>query len=349
MNDISQSVEFQKWLFNYELNGGIVIHPAIICFGYLVQVIANIIAGAVFREDSTKAYTYVYLQPAPFTFSIWGLIYASQFIFCLAQFWFPSIRYDTRVIIARPSILMTFILNASWLFAQGAANQNKLSSFWMAAAILICYLLYLKYGVYDKLTLCSVISASDDDFANSSSSYFLRKRKNVFYNFAVLSPFSFNLAWVFLAANLNIASNLFDLNYLSQMKTAIGGPDYAIGIALIASIAAVHCMLRYGDVAYVFVTIWALNGIRVNQSKSSKSDFPHLRDSTLHDATFLCIGIISVSILVYFVGDYLRFQRLKVLKQSMMQQLPKQQPFLREENSNENINHHGFNNAELTI
>lgn len=280
----------------------------VVIIAYIFMVICNIVAGVQFQDAATDGYAYSYLQPNNTTFSVWGLIYCLQILFLFAQTCIPHIRDHPQVINARPGIIACFLLNASWLIVNGMANEDYLLSYWSAVSVLIANVVYLYFGVYRVVTKNYGINDDNEDNDWSERFFIWKSKRHALYRLLVIYPFSTNLAWIVLASILNLTNTVFNYEYLQKQPTAVGGPDYAIGIAVAASIIAVHFTVTNNDLGYGLVVIWALNGIRNNQTQEI-SDMPSEQPQSqkLADAASFGMVIVSLGIVLGYIIKIVKF------------------------------------------
>jgi len=291
-----------------KVNPSVYINPYFVLVAYIVMVSLNAYGSIHYKENATTVYGYTWIQPDGVTFSVWGVIYFLQALFVFSQIFMKHIREDERVILARPGYVMQCILNGAWLLSNAEANVGGLSSYWMAAGILVADVLFLFFGVYWYVAQDSnpyKYSIEVEAKAAPSPNRYgcFNPFEKLQYRWLVWYPISTNLAWIFAAASINVSSCAIDLEYLKIQPTAIGGPDFAIGIAFFASLLAIHNSITRQDLGYAAVTIWALWGIYRNQTNPN-SDFPHEKNETLADAALLCIGLVSLGLLLGWGLDF---------------------------------------------
>jgi len=152
----------------------------------ILVLIASIaqVAGAVFLkigtfEESARALP-VFIQPAGWAFSIWGLIYTLSFIYAVYQI-IP--KYDNELLRqTRLPALLGFSLSIAWLFFAGMSNW----AVWLTIPILFAMAFFLIGIVNTK--------ASGD-------------KLQTFFSKDILLPYA---AWTGIAAWVNVQALLVD-------------------------------------------------------------------------------------------------------------------------------------------
>lgn len=284
-------------------NPTIYIHPFVVVAAYIIMVGLNIFSNVYYNRKATTGYGYTWLQPDGTTFSVWGFIYFLQALFIISQVWLPHIRNDERVILARPAYVLQCILNGAWLISNAEANLDGLSSYWLAVAILVANVLFLFFGVYWYVAQDANPYKFEVETEAPKRFFVWRSKRQAQWRWLVWYPISANLAWIFVASILNAASTVIDIVYLNTQETAVGGADFAIGVALFAALLAIHNCLTRQDLGYAIVTIWALWGVYRNQTNPN-SGFPHQQNKTLSNAALLAIGLVSAAILIGWGLEY---------------------------------------------
>ncbi|MTI19830.1 hypothetical protein E1176_02225 [Fulvivirga sp. RKSG066] len=169
--------------------------------------------------------------PAGITFSIWGLIYLSLVGFCI----YPFVAKDFDVL-ERIGVLffVTCLLNVSWIIA-----WHHLYVF-LSLALMLCFL------------FCLILI-----YVRCRKSPPQRKREK----WLVYKPFSIYLAWICVATIANTTAYLVSLDFTPP------SPMYwAVAMILATQLLVWIVNIKYHDIAYSLVIIWALLGIVVKQS-----------------------------------------------------------------------------------
>jgi len=176
---------------------------------------------------------------------------------------------------------MSFVLNGLWLIINGLAVENGWS-FWAAVYVLGLYALLL-WRSYFMLSV---------HYTGAPLA------QRIF----VYAPLSLNLAWVTVAAFVNFSNTAMNENLdftKRENRTAIGGPDWAMGVLVFATSVACYLTVTNCDFVYAFATFWALQG--VERQQQNDSGFPHPVSSRVHDMAYVTSGIVAVFGVVAFL------------------------------------------------
>ncbi|MCR8631357.1 hypothetical protein [Paenibacillus radicis (ex Xue et al. 2023)] len=182
----------------------------------------------------------VQITPAPYAFSIWGLIYALLIGFVIVQ-WMPKLRERAEVKSIGPWFAVSCLFNVSW--------------------ILVWHYLYITTSVFVMLGLVVSLIAvylCTRPFGWSSEPLVL---------WLLQVPFSIYLGWISVAAIVNAAAAL----YAAQWDGfGMSGTVWTVFLILLASILTLAVGWFYTDPAYVLVPVWAFIAIGVaNQGNSA--------------------------------------------------------------------------------
>jgi hypothetical protein len=185
----------------------------------------------------------VFVVPAGYVFSIWGLIYLGQVAF-LAQTLRPSRLADPllRRIGLWPVAVAT--LNGVWIlfwhYEVFAATVVV-----MVALLVSLILLYRRAGFERSARPGSGLTGSD--------------------RWLVQVPFSLYLGWITVATIANVAAvgKWAEVSTLGLAPELVAAAVLAVGLAI-----AGWVMLRTADVAYAGVIIWAYLGIVVKEAST---------------------------------------------------------------------------------
>jgi hypothetical protein len=239
---------------------------------YVIMVSMNGLAVAKFERGATDGYAFSYVQPDGHTFGIWGMIYTLLALLCLnADRVFPE---------ARTTICTAFLLNGLWLIMNGLAVEEGWS-YWAAVSVLVLCAAFL-WMTYSGLAV------------NYRGSTLMER-------IVVYAPLSLNLAWVTLAAALDFSNTAMNdkLDFSKkENRTAIGGPDWAMGILVFASLLAGYLAIVKSDVVYCLGTVWALQGVVRQQTQGS--GFPHPISARVHDMAHTLSIVLAVCVVVGF-------------------------------------------------
>jgi hypothetical protein len=207
---------------------------------FIVMVIVNVVVTtglAVRYTNSEIANTHpVYGLPSGYAFSVWGLIYTLEAIFCIWQV-LPSGLANEELNNIRLPVLGVFAANSVWLFLFGY------EVFWPALLVILAYD-YLLFLVLFRLD------------ANMLS------RRPAWVVKLAAAAFASNASWVTVASCLQIQVNLLAEGWLPSA-------DFAIGLLVAAVAVACAAVYHWADPVYAAVAAWALYGIVSNQSEES--------------------------------------------------------------------------------
>ncbi|MFO7952258.1 MAG: tryptophan-rich sensory protein [Bacillota bacterium] len=211
---------------------------AYINIGTLVVVlIINFLSNALPLNNMTQqelsAEYPVLITPAPYAFSIWGLIYLALIAFIVYQA-LPGYRENPAVKAVGILFAVSSLFNVLWLFSW---------HYQYAGWSLIIMLLLLATLVIIYLRLGAVTT-----------------EKSVYDRFLVKFPFSLYLGWITAATIVNFNSWLYSIGWLG---TGAGGVFFTILMLVIAVLLALAVFYLRQDYVYAAVIIWALVGIGV--------------------------------------------------------------------------------------
>lgn len=209
--------------------------PILNAVAFAIMVIINGLANSLPLNGQTtgevSARIPILFTPAPFTFSIWGLIYLLLLIFVVYQL-LPS-QY-TALFSYRIGywFALSCVLNAVWLFLWHYER-------FVLTLIVMLGLLGSLLMMYYRLNIG-------------------RRRVSLSEKWAVNVPFSVYLGWISVATLANFAIVLYTLNIDSLALPSI---LFTLILLLIAAGLAVIMILRRHEIAYPLVIVWALIGI----------------------------------------------------------------------------------------
>lgn len=243
---------------------------------FIVMALSNYLANAKFfggkdnKELSDSHPTY--LSPDGFTFAIWGLIYMLELVMVIAQLfdWSPRVDeiFGLRVwgLDLRTRLIIAFLANSVWL----PIFNNEL--FFCALGIMGVYLAFLLTATLDL----SVAALGDP------VSYLVFG-----------SGLAMNTSWIVVAFSLSIFFCGGEVGWKDQHGVA-GSVPAAIGVLFI--VAAIGCARAFlqGELAWAFVTAWALRGIYRMQTVEDAVRFPPtaLNATLASVAKYLCFVVV---------------------------------------------------------
>jgi benzodiazapine receptor len=181
----------------------------------------------------------VQITPAPYAFSIWGMIYVLLIGFVVVQF-MPSKRNQEEVKRVGPWFVVSCLFNVSWIVLWHYLYTGP------SVVVMIGLLLSLIY-IYSSTRL--------DGWSSDNVIRWL-----------VQVPFSMYLGWITVATIVNISAALYAVRW--------GGFDFSgmlwtLLMILIASVISMWVGTAFRDPAYVGVTVWALIAVGVANSYNS--------------------------------------------------------------------------------
>jgi hypothetical protein len=143
-----------------------------------------------------------------------------------------------------------------------------------------------------------------------SKRWFIYKSKNhAIARLLIQYPFSGNLAWIVLASILNFTNTVFNYEEYQKNPVIVGGADWATGVAILATLIGIFLSYTRQDAVYNYVLMWALNGIRLNQSADHETSMPpgQVQNENLSKAAALCMGLVAIGIIVGWVRSFAEF------------------------------------------
>ncbi len=178
----------------------------------------------------------VYFVPAGYVFSIWGLIYLFQIAYVVYQA-LPAQKDNPVQRKIAPWYLVNCIGNSLWIFLW---HYQRVGASLIAMIVILITLI----AIY-------IILGTGRSSAPRNERWFLRV------------PFSLYLAWITVATIANVTTWLYSIGWdgfgLSDMM-------WGVVILLVATVIECAMVLRYHDVAYTAVILWAFIGITVKHS-----------------------------------------------------------------------------------
>ena len=234
--------------FNYKIYLSIIFYLIVIYTNYLANALP--IGGVTTGEVSDLLDNL--FTPTGFTFSIWGVIYLSLFIFLISLFW---ISEDKKPFIDKVLYLFNIncVLNVSWIFAW----HYKI--FPLSLIIMLCLL-------YTLILISMVIK---EYYSDLKSSYL--------YN---ITSFSFNIyfGWITVATVANFTGLL-----VSQVWGGFGVSHevWTSIILVVATVIASFTFIKNKALWYLLPVIWAFYGIYFKHTGVLEGDFPLIINTLL--------------------------------------------------------------------
>ena len=179
--------------------------------------------------------------PAGYTFSIWGAIYLALLLFTLYQLGlFQKKPPENEALNRKLAVLfiLTSLANAGWIFAfhYGALALSVALTGFMLAGLIAARL--------------------------SLAAQPLSPRETLFLQV----PFSLYFGWLTVAFIANVTALLVGLGWNGF---GLSEPFWAVVIIAVGALIGVMTIVRFRDIAYGLVLVWAYAGILVNHLSSA--------------------------------------------------------------------------------
>ena len=202
--------------------------------------------------------------PTGFTFSIWGIIYLSLFIFLISLI---KINEEQKPFVSKVVVLFNIncLLNITWIFA------------WHYKIFPLSLIIMLGL-LYTLILISRVIKTCHKKL---KSSYL--------YN---ISSFSFNIyfGWITVATVANFTGLLVSLEWGGF---GISHELWTSFIIVVASIIASITFIKNGAIWYLLPIIWAFYGIYYRHTVYLDSEYPLVINTLLLGISILIILVIS--------------------------------------------------------
>lgn len=177
----------------------------------------------------------VLFTPAGYVFAIWSVIYLGLIAYAIYQA-LPSQKTNPRLRSIGWPFVVTCIANSSWIFAWHYG-------FFPLSLGLMLILLVGLIAIYVRLLpTFATVSAGE--------------------RWSTHIPFRIYLGWITVATIANTTILLYDQGWRGA---PLSEPLWAAIMIGIATVVGLIFALRFRDVAYTLVLVWALIGIYVNQ------------------------------------------------------------------------------------
>jgi benzodiazapine receptor len=176
----------------------------------------------------------VQITPAPYAFSIWGLIYALLIGYVIVQF-LPGKRGHEEISQIGPWFIVSCSFNIGWILLW----HNLLIG--SSVVVMLCLLLCLA-AIYRRTRR---FGWSPDPLIR----------------WLVQVPFSIYLAWVAFAAIQNISVALYAVQW---NRFGLPGTVWTICLMLLAAVLSLIIGYIFRDPAYILVPVWAFIAIGVD-------------------------------------------------------------------------------------
>ncbi|MEI8111562.1 MAG: tryptophan-rich sensory protein [Chitinophagia bacterium] len=213
----------------------------------MVNALANILPINGYNTGQVSDFYPNYFVPAPFTFSIWGVIYLMLLLYAITVTVFveykPLADHKAKDYIAaiHPWFMISCILNMAWIY-----TWHHLYITW--TVIIMLLLLYSLIQVFIK-------------------GHGLLKTYPLYLQFLLGAPFTIYLGWITVATIANITALLVSKGWQGGPL----GPDIWSAIMMtIAVVLALFMLLKFRIAGFSLTIAWALWGIRASQSAASE-------------------------------------------------------------------------------
>lgn len=169
--------------------------------------------------------------PAGYVFSIWGLIYLTLSIFIVWQA-LPQQRNNATLTAIRAPFLVSCAANGAWILAW---HYDQLILSLLLMITLLCALIQ----IYRTLNIEQPNSLATE-------------------RWILHLPFSIYLGWISVAIIANVSAFQIDQGWDNTIFSATSWTLLKIGLAATISTLV---LLRFRDIAFMLVTVWACIGI----------------------------------------------------------------------------------------
>jgi hypothetical protein len=270
-------------MVNTKQNGLI---KALVGLSFMVMITVNALAnalpiGGLNTGEVSDSFPNLF-APQGLTFSIWGLIYLLVLgfvLFHLGLFRNTNDSIEKNQLLDKVGLLFIIksLANASWIFAWHYQIM-PLTLFFMFTILLCLILITLAIHRYHQSLKL-----------NSTEKFFLRL------------PFSIYFGWITVATIANITAFLVRLGWNGW---GIEESLWTVIILIVGALIGIATMLRFKDIAYALVFVWAYAGIWMKHIRPGPEGFSGLYPGVIN-ISLVCI----IAFLV--IVAYLLFQRTR--------------------------------------
>lgn len=216
--------------------------------GYLVMIVVNALANilpinGIGTGQVSDKYANLF-APAGYVFSIWILIYILLAMYSVYQYNLFGRRSDMsdRVVYrVNQYFLWSSLLNTGWIFA------------WHYEKIGISLLLMI--GIFYMLLRARITITHRSNLTHDE-------------NISVKLPFSVYFGWISIATIANVTAFLVSIQW---NRWGISEESWAMILLIIGTLIGLVTMIKWNDLAYGIVFVWAYSGILIKHI--SASDF----------------------------------------------------------------------------
>ncbi|MFM7408872.1 MAG: tryptophan-rich sensory protein [Cuspidothrix sp.] len=227
---------------------------------FVVNVASNIfpLNGLSIGAISNTVFKDVLIIPANYAFAVWGLIYLGLFTLAVYQF-LPSKKQDRDLRKTGYLLVIASGFQSIWVYFF-LARFFALSVIAMFGILVSLMLTYQLLGIGKKI---------------------VSRRKKLCLHY----PISIYLSWISVATVVNVACALY---FYGWNGWGISSQVWTMIMLAIATTVSAVMAIRFKDVGYVGVTVWALIAIAIKHN-----DVNILRNFAL----FLAFALISITII----------------------------------------------------
>ncbi len=233
-------------------------------------------AGKNTGEVSNTLLSGVLITPAGYAFAIWGLIYTALIAYSVYQV-LPAQRDRRAFQQVSTAVIGACLLQIIWIYL------FLTFQFWLSV--------FAMMGIAGCLAFAYVCTRT------------VKPTWQIRWLFQ--APISIYFAWITVASVLNVAGAIYTMNLSTDVASdAISRSDLS-ATAIVATIAmmavsvglAATVALKYQDVSYPAVTVWALIGIAVRNARLAPIAF-----MAIALAVGLCVLIFRIKVRIGKVG-----------------------------------------------
>lgn len=207
--------------------------------------------------------------PAGITFSVWGLIYLALLGFAAYQLWLAfskghGLELEAFVSRMKGWFLLNCFGNASWLFAWHY-ELLPLSLFFMLLIVFSLIMIHRNFRI-----------------AHSGAS----PREKLFIHF----PFGIYLGWISIATIANITVLMISVGW-----PGFGFSDltWTVSMMCLGTLLALFMVLRFNNIYYGLVCIWAFYGIMLKRDGAAGPD-----SAVVVSAGTVVIAVLGLAVLL---------------------------------------------------
>ncbi|MTJ13467.1 tryptophan-rich sensory protein [Anabaena sp. UHCC 0187] len=205
---------------------------------FVVNVASNIfpLNGLSIGAISNTLFKDVLIIPANYAFVVWGVIYLGLFALAVYQF-LPNQKQDEDLRKTGYLLVIASVFQSIWVYL----FLSRLFAFSVLAMFGILIPLMIIYHLLD----------------------IGKKRVSQTKKLCLHNPISIYLGWISVATVVNVASALY---FYGWNGWGINSQVWTMIMLVIATTIAAVIAIRYKDIAYTGVTVWALIAIAVKHS-----------------------------------------------------------------------------------